>query len=97
MNALGQYYGFNDDLENKAKYLKMAAEQPLSKGGEKTFWDYYDTVGESSKYNKKGLYGANNYIITAQHDLGVFYEKREDYEEARKWYKMAEDNGYPNM
>ena len=104
MHSLGSFYSFGyeytgdaDSEEKCVKYYKMAAEQPLSQSKEKTFWDYYDTAGESKRLHKKGLYGVNNYIVTSQHDLGVFYEEREDYEEAKKWFKMAGDNGYPGM
>lgn len=109
MHTLGSFYSFGYEYTGDAdwkgkcvKYYKMAAEQPLSQSKEKTFWDYYDTAWEGSTWDApsrdgKKFSGVNNYIVTAQHDLGVFYERREDYEEAKKWFKMAGDNGYPGM
>ena len=95
MYTLGTYYGLNDDWDNEVKYLKMAAELPLSTGTEKTFWDYYKNAWDNPSREEKDFSGVNYYIVLSQNTLGIFYEdKMKDIDEARKWYRMAADNGY---
>lgn len=62
---------------------------------------YYDGQGEGvvaidiNEALKYKLIAAKAGYALAQHDVALLYEKKENFEEAMKWWKLAGDQGHP--
>ena len=102
--GLGVFYCFEENGEDDAKkgleYFKKVASQPLT--DKKILLDYFEEDGNKIigapgfdidlKGDKKNI--SNALIVMSQIMLGSVYAEKEDYTEARKWFRTAGDNGF---
>ena len=96
--SLGSLLMMEDGETDKAAgYLKKVATMPLTgSSAEKTLLDYIgDRIFPQDIREIKSMNSTDKAILMCQFLLGGVYLREGDQPEAKKWFRMASDNGLP--